>query len=221
MKKKLKYLLCGIALIATSVVSTKYYLNVMSEGIWVRKFRSSHDPQPTRDVKEKFSNPMNLDGLSNNHASGSNRPIFTDLKKRLSHVKGKIYVIDLTGGDQTYLHGKYPLDFLGFTDKNPYKFDLRLRRFLINGFGEINPKDYVPEEVAAHNHGFEYIKFFNERRKPPSGDIVDDIIKLVESLGEDDWIHFHCLGGKGRTTVALTMVDILKNGKKSTFTRHC
>lgn len=217
MTKKLKYFLLAFALI-TGGTLTKYYTSVMSGGIWVRKFRSTDNPVPERDIKEKFTQPMNTEGLSDVRSSGSNRPIFSDLRKRLSHVKGKIYIIDLTGGEIPYLYGKYPHDFLGYGQKNPYEFELRLRRFLVHGLGEVNPEthpqDYTTEEDAAHKNGFEYTKFFNTRRQPPTGDIIDKIIHLVETQGPEDWLHFHCYGGKGRTTVALLLVDILKNGKK-------
>lgn len=215
MNKKLKYGLLSVVLIAASAFSIKSYYSVMGEALKMQKFRSSHDPKSVMDHKVKFDTPFNAEGIKDMHASGSNRPLFADLRKRLSHVKGKIYVVDLTGGSQPYLYGKYPEDSLGYTDRRKDKFDHKLRRFIIfGGFTPADPKEYVSEEVAAHNNGFEYVKFFNTRGKPPTSDIIDSIVHLVETMGEDDWLHFHCLGGKGRTTVALTLVDILKNGKK-------
>ncbi|HXF91000.1 MAG TPA: hypothetical protein VNJ29_03620 [Candidatus Nitrosotenuis sp.] len=207
MNKKLRYVLISSVLLGITAYGIKQYIHIMSEALWVKKFRSTDDIQP--NLKD-----VNLEGLSDLRISGSNRPVFADIKKRLKNVKGKIYIVDLTGGDQPYLHGKYPLDFLGYEAKNPNRYDLRLRRLFINGFGEILPQDFVSEEIVARQHGFEYLKFFNTRREPPTSEIIDRIIEIVETLPKDDWLHFHCLGGKGRTTVFMTIVDILKNGKK-------
>jgi hypothetical protein len=189
-------------------IGTKTYLKYMSEAIWVKHYRSTQSPKT-----EQYPF-LNLTGLQDLRISGSNRPIFSDIKNKLNQVKGKIYIVDLTGGAQPYLHGKYPLDFLGFSAKKPNKPELRIRRFLVNGWSDFDPSKFVSEEVVAKQHGFEYRKFFNDRGITPSAQVVDDLIKLIESVEPDDWIHFHCLGGNSRTTMAMALVDILKNGKK-------
>lgn len=32
-------------------------------------------------------------------------------------------------------------------------------------------------------------------------------------IPKDAWLHFHCRGGRDRTTITMTIIDILQNGK--------
>lgn len=181
---------------------------VMWDGVRLSYFRTCQDHifQPKK--------PVDTQGLAELPVSGSNRIIFEDLKQRLSHVKGKIYLVDLTGSGQEYYRRKYPIDFLGFDSKNSDLFKYKIRRFLVNGWQEFNNEDYVKEEVVAKEQGFEYISLYQERRDIPIKTMVDDLIKLVETLPKDGWLHLHCRGGKGRTTSIMVMIDILKNGRQ-------
>lgn len=191
-----------------AIASYGTYVHVMSEGFHVQRYRSTHE------IKIAKEEDVDLTGLEDLHISGSNRPVFADLQEKFKHVKGKVYIVDLTGGEQTYYKGKYPLEFLGRTQKDQRHFINKLRRFLVNGFSPLNQQDFVSEGDLAKQYGFEYIQLFNERGLTPRGKMIDDLIKIIQSVGPDDWIHFHCSAGRGRTTVAMVLVDILKNGKK-------
>jgi hypothetical protein len=200
---------CILMLTVAGIIGGGYgtYRHFMSEAFSVQRFRSTHDIK----IKDK---DVDLTGLETLNVSGSNRPVFADLKERLKHVKGKIYVVDLTGGEQTFFKGKYPIEFLGRRVEDQRHFVFKVRRFLVNGFSEFKPEDFVSEAEMAKNHGFEYIQLYNERGLTPRGKMLDDIVKIVESIGPDDHIHFHCSAGRGRTTVAMVVVDILKNGRR-------
>jgi hypothetical protein len=181
---------------------------VMWDGFRLSYFRTC------QDSISQSSKATDTRGLAELPISGSNRIIFDDLKQRLSHVRGKIYLVDLTGGGQEYYRSQYPMDFLGFDSKNPDLLKYQIRRFLINGWHEFKQQEYVKEEIVAREHGFEYISLYQERRDIPTKTMVDDLIKLVDTLPKDGWLHFHCRGGKGRTTSLMVMVDILKNGRQ-------
>jgi hypothetical protein len=208
--KKIKVFTLLACILGLTIGSYQLYMYFMAEAFYVKKFRSTHDIQLK---KYDPSDPLNLAGFETLHISGSNRPVFEDLKQRLPEVKGKTYIVDLTGGEQLYYRGIYPNEFLGRTHKDQRHFNSKVRRFLVNGFSEFKAEDFVTEEVLAKQYGFEYVKLFNERGLTPRGKMIDDIIKLVESINPEDWLHFHCSAGRGRTTVAMVFVDILKNGR--------
>ncbi|MBQ9441468.1 MAG: hypothetical protein IJU55_00440 [Selenomonadaceae bacterium] len=49
----------------------------------------------------------------------------------------------------------------------------------------------------------------------PSPQVVDDFLSFVNRLGRNDWLHFHCHAGHGRTTTFLVFYEILKNPDSS------
>lgn len=51
----------------------------------------------------------------------------------------------------------------------------------------------------------------------PSDSIVDQFLELVDSLNADQWLHFHCSAGKGRSSTFLVMYDILKNARHTSL----
>lgn len=46
----------------------------------------------------------------------------------------------------------------------------------------------------------------------PTDQAVDKIVKLIKKNGHN-WLHFHCAVGKGRTTTAMALVDMIHNAK--------
>lgn len=75
----------------------------------------------------------------------------------------------------------------------------------------------LTEEELAHQYGAEYYRFPVTDNSYPSNQVVDDFILFFRNLPPDAWLHFHCKGGKGRTTTFLLLVDILRNAKYLNF----
>jgi len=71
------------------------------------------------------------------------------------------------------------------------------------------------EEELVKNYGFKYRKFPIKDHNFPSKNIVDDIIKFILNLESEDLIYAHCAGGKGRSTIFLSIYDIIINSKKT------
>lgn len=46
------------------------------------------------------------------------------------------------------------------------------------------------------------------------------MLKKIIEKHSDDWIHLHCKGGVGRTSLMLLIIDILKNKKRFTFEEY-
>lgn len=80
------------------------------------------------------------------------------------------------------------------------------------------------EQDFAHRLGLGYIRFPVSDHHRPLDAEVDAYVKFIRDLPEQDWLHFHCRAGKGRTTSFIVMLDILKNAKEVSFedivTRH-
>lgn len=71
-------------------------------------------------------------------------------------------------------------------------------------------KAFSESELAGH-YKIQYVRLYVTDHHRPSDEVVDEFIKLVRSLPEETWIHFHCAGGKGRTTTFMIMYDMIKN----------
>jgi hypothetical protein len=196
-----RYLLLGIFLIS---LSGSYYL-IMRDGLWVKHYRT------TENVTINKSENVNLRGVEKLRISGSNLIIFSDLKRKLSHITGPIYILDLTGNGHSY-YKDYPTTFLGMKKPHPGIVYL-LRRFIINGFAPLDLSQVQKEHLVAEKNGFKHQYLSLERRGVPTPEMVDQLINFLKDLPKDAWIHLHCLAGKGRTTSVMVMIDILKNGR--------
>lgn len=71
----------------------------------------------------------------------------------------------------------------------------------------------LTEKELVTAHGLKYYRIQGTDHSPFTDDQVDDFVKFYKELPQNAWLHFHCFAGEGRTTQAMVMVDILKNGK--------
>lgn len=71
------------------------------------------------------------------------------------------------------------------------------------------------EEDEAKKLGVNYRRFYVTDLHPPLDKEVDRFVNFFKGLKGDEWLHFHCKAGKGRTTTFMSMVDILKNHSRN------
>lgn len=57
----------------------------------------------------------------------------------------------------------------------------------------------------------QYIRFYVPDANVPNQNTIDQLKILASETGPNDWVHFHCLGGSGRTTTFWILYDIFKN----------
>lgn len=69
------------------------------------------------------------------------------------------------------------------------------------------------EEEMVKSLGLGYERFTVRDHAMPSDAQVDGYITLIRDLPDDNWLHVHCRGGKGRTTTFLAVYDMMKNAK--------
>ena len=70
------------------------------------------------------------------------------------------------------------------------------------------------EEEEVKKHGFQYKKVNIGGAFISSDKDIDEIIAFYDSKPPKSWYHFHCLNGKGRTSLLLVMLDIIKNAPR-------
>jgi len=70
------------------------------------------------------------------------------------------------------------------------------------------------EQQLAAQHNIGYLRLTVPDHMRPSDEEVDHFVVFVRTLGDRDWLHFHCRAGMGRTTTFLVMYDMLRNADK-------
>ncbi len=164
-----------------------------------------------RTMQDEFkaNQTVNIKGLRELQVSGGRAPRYPDLQKRLSHVKLDKIVLDVKSEPHGYIYG-IPTTFLGYGYTEP-RFGHYLRRLLSTGSLWEKPEDVYSEDVEAKKYGFDY-KTVNVGSKFRALDSnIDEVVAFIDQLPENKWLHVHCTNGRGRTSMILTMIDIMKN----------
>ncbi len=166
---------------------------------------------PFRTMQDRISSAEQVDlkGLRELQASGSSSIDFDNLKKRLGHIKSHIIIVDGTQQSKGYIK-KISTAFLNYKSNNT---DLRhfIRRLIYTYSLEERPELVIPESEVAKQYGFDYKNIRIESKCISPDEAVDTFVNFIDTLSENTWLHFHCRHGKGRTSMMLTMYDIMKN----------
>ncbi len=153
--------------------------------------------------------PVDLKGLREINASGSSAPHFPDLQKKLSHIKQPKIIIDAKTESPGYIDGR-PISFYRYDLSGPRPKHL-IRRLYYTGTIFERPDLIVPAPEEAKKYGFDYASVHIGSRFIAPLEKIDEIVTLLDSVPQDTWIHFHCRNGDGRTSMLLTMLDIMRN----------
>ena len=175
------------------------------EAFFDRNFRTTQDTI-------WFNQQVDLTGLRELQASGGTSVRFPDLKRRLSHIKGDKTIVDGISEFHGYVRG-IPTTFFAYQNPHPH-WKYYIRRLVLTGTTEVQPKLMVSEAEEARKHGFSYIDIKVGSKFISSEKAIDEIVKFFDTLPKNEWVHFHCHYGKGRTSIMLVMFDIMKNAPK-------
>ncbi len=219
---KVTTLIFALTLILTAKVS--------AEGIW------------RLDGDLKYELPRNFRIMEDLKMSASGQPstsglllLYQELQK---HTDGNIYIVDLREESHGFANG-FPVSF--YTGKNLANFftprnqiedieieqltDMLDRQIDLLPLGNEDKKLFKPinvlvknvetEHQKANEIGFIYVRFPVTDMFFPTPDVVEQFMNFVSSLRKNDWVHFHCQAGHGRTTTFMVMYEILKNPEKS------
>ena len=73
------------------------------------------------------------------------------------------------------------------------------------------------EEQVANDYHLKYHRVYVTDHHAPSDAEVDRFINIISLIPANQWIYFHCLAGVGRTTVFMSMYDMMHNAKTLSF----
>lgn len=96
------------------------------------------------------------------------------------------------------------------TEVNLYNKRGKLRDTITVKTSEIEP-DLVKK------HGLNYILFATRDGHIPSPEVVDEFVEFAKSLPKTTHLHFHCAHGKGRTTMFMSLFQMMNNDSGKTL----
>lgn len=163
----------------------------------------------TTDDNISSNMTINWTGLKELKASGGTSVRFPDLKRKLSHIKDPIVIVDGIHEFHGYIHG-IPSTFFAYQHKNP-RWKYFIRRLIFTGTTAVKKDLVVPESEMARQNGFLYYKVNIGSKFIASPKAIDEIVNIFDALPPNAWVHFHCHYGKGRTSMMLVMYDMMKN----------
>lgn len=83
---------------------------------------------------------------------------------------------------------------------------------------QIKPKLVESEQQLVNNSGANYLRFYVLDHNKPDDQEVDKYVDFIKNtLKPGDWQHFHCRGGKGRSSTFIAMYDMILHAKHDTF----
>ena len=149
---------------------------------------------------------------------------------------GPITIIDLRQESHGYINDGVPISWMGdrdwankdLSDEQVLALEARLLsgvktagNALISDEAAYKADNPNPELVAVTNlltekqfveqAGVHYVRLMVTDHLRPTDTEVDLFINTARNLPKDDWVHFHCHAGRGRTTTFLVLWDILHN----------
>lgn len=195
-----------------------------------------------RAMPETKQKAINMTGLATLFISGSVSPTLQNLLwlKRHYGQDRRVFLIDLRQETHLYING-LPVSIFDRRDqinwgKSPNDIQeqeqawkeriLPNKKITLNHMGMPVDGFKVPEtsftlaiksvhleKTAASMANLQYHRIEVPDYHPPSPAHVDAFLGILKNLPEHYWLHFHCAGGKGRTTTFLAMTDIIHNHK--------
>ncbi|MCI0382538.1 MAG: hypothetical protein L0207_05770 [Chlamydiae bacterium] len=196
-------------------------------------------PHKFRTAQSAYKSDRNVnisrDGLDHLPISGSHQFSENGLKKIIEELKvdrSKITIVNLRAEFMGFFDGlavgfknslgSYEYDF-GLTAEEMHKQE----KSLLNSYEGVSQtfstrkepaflkiSSAITEKDLVEGLGMNYVRFPIKDRVHPKDNIVDQIIAFIRDLPEDGWLHLHCAGGMGRTTIIMTIVDMFFNSDK-------
>jgi len=212
------------------------------DAFWIKNHWQTVSPAHWRSTKTILPG-LNTIGLTNLFMSGSAQPTQTNLiwLKQFIGKNHPALIIDLRQETHVFVNSGLPISI--YYKKNQINWskttpdvlaieqlwlkELVMQKMLVvNQLGKatagfkrpthsmnLTIDEVITEEEIAKKAGFNYFRLTVPDYHPPSPYQVDQFLALLKTLTNNTWVHFHCAGGKGRTTLFMVMRDILANGK--------
>jgi protein tyrosine phosphatase len=235
--KKISFYLSFIVIVFLIMANTKFLkkttLKVNYEKLLV--FDNYFGLKTIDQNPKRYRNAYKLNLPLN--ASASAQPNLSDLKtiiKKTNLNSKQVYIIDLRQEPHGFLN-EYAVSWYGFRNQLPNSVEKKLIKELANkkivkvyknlnklNDGHVNPKEHKTikvKQVLTEKDLVEKLLNSNYKRIlvtdhfAPQESQVDLFVKFIKTLPQNSWLHFHCRGGKGRSTTFMVMYDIIKHAK--------
>lgn len=204
-------------------------LNLINEATLPANFRKSDDP-----YKQEFNPEISRLGLEKIRASASAQFSEKSLQVLKEQLPENLIIFDLRREFHGFINGLVVNWCINTADNLPsyeYNKDLSVKQIemgeklllreqllekthrykTLTGMKKITVKTVATERQLVEKLGIQYIRFPIADHLYPNDQEVDNFIKFVKPLSKKTWIHFHCAGGRGRSTTLICMLDIMAN----------
>ena len=183
-------------------------------------------------IKNKSS--LNLNGLESLNISGSQQFSKDNFDLLLKSINANlpILIVDLRQESHGFIN-EYPISFsnekndgnlglsktlVNLTEKKQLK-NIELNNpltFYNNPKMSITPIEVLSEKQFIKSIPLSYSRVPVTDTKLPTNEMIDYFINIVKECSKDNWFHLHCKAGFGRTTIFMSMYDMMKNYKNAT-----
>jgi len=92
-------------------------------------------------------------------------------------------------------------------------------------FIAVRPEVLIPEQIESEQQlvtslGANYKRLYVLDHNKPDNTTVDDFVYFIKNKVKDhDWLHFHCRGGRGRSSTFIAMYDMVRNATTTSFAK--
>lgn len=197
----------------------------------------------TMKMLENIKN-INKKGINNLNISGSAQFSESQLSWIKMNTTGNLIIVDLRQEAHGYINGNpvtwtAPMNWANIgKSKNNILIDesVRLNELLFQDYiaipttsnykhNDFKLSDFVKLEIysisredeIAKRNDLGYYRITVSDYSKPTDENVDDFYSFYKTLKSDNWVHFHCGSGRGRTATFLAMFDMLKNANVVSF----
>ena len=195
-------------------------------------FKRVHgDVYPTRE---------GLEELNDSGSSVFSKNEFQSLLKQIPADKKDIVVVDLRDESHGYINGhavswysRYKTFNKGLSAEQVMEREEELLKAAqkagtvevamqakdkSNSFvAPIQVESVMTEKELVESQGAKYYRIPIMDYSAPTRANIDQFVAFYKSLPKGTWLHFHCEAGVGRTTIALSMVDMIHNATKLSY----
>lgn len=190
----------------------------------------------TSDISNlKFNKSIETKGLEKLEISGSEQFLERNFQIMIDEINTRknVVIIDLREESHGFINGisvsftnRYNNANEGLSralvieqEKNSLKSIPLNTKITVEGVinSTIVPVKVETEEQFVKAKGKAYERIPVTDFKIPTDEDVDYFVNLVNNRPENSWFHFHCKAGIGRTTIMMTMYDIMQNYKDLTM----
>ncbi len=177
-------------------------------------FLDAFDMKIFRTMQDEIhsNEKVDLTGLREIRASGGYLPRFPTLVRKLQHIKEKKIIVNAESELTEYIKG-LPITLLGYKKSKP-ELKHYVRRLVFTSTIKECPELISSGNQEASQYGFIHKNLVIGSRSPVPPQNIDNIVTFFDDYAPNYWIHFHCTHGKGRTSMLLVMLDIMKNAPK-------